>query len=75
MGKRMVMWLPDSVVAWLDRRVASGEAANRAAFVTAALEREMRRRAAEHDAKTLREAGPEDDLDDLVEWTAAREPR
>ena len=39
---------------------------------TEALEREMRRRAAERDAELLREKGADDDLDGLVAWTAAQ---
>lgn len=62
--------LPAEVVAFLDRSVADGEAPSRAALVTAALEREMRRQAAEHDAATLRDVGSEDDLDGLVAWSA-----
>ena len=56
-------------MAFLDQAVAQGEAASRAALVTAALEREMRRQAAEADATILREQGPADDLDALVDWT------
>ena len=34
-----------------------------------AVEREMRRQAAEQDAQVLHEHGPADDLDDLVQWS------
>ena len=57
------------MVAFLDRAVASGQAASRAALVASALEREMRRLAAEQDAEILRTQGPGDDLDRLVHWT------
>lgn len=63
--------LPDEMVAFLDRAVASGKAPSRAALVAAALEREMRRQAAERDAQLLLETGAADDLDDLVQWTGA----
>lgn len=63
--------LPDEMVAFLDRAVATGKAPSRAALVASAVEREMRRLAAEHDAQILREHGAADDLDDLVAWTAA----
>ena len=62
--------LPDDMVAFLDRTVASGKASSRAALVAAALEREMRRQAAEQDAQLLRDYGPADDLDDLVQWSS-----
>lgn len=66
--------LPDEMVAFLDRAVASGQAPSRAAVVASALEREMRRAVAEQDARLLREHGPADDLDDVVAWTAAHPP-
>jgi Arc/MetJ-type ribon-helix-helix transcriptional regulator len=61
--------LPEELVAFLDARVASGQATSRAALVASALEREMRRHAACRDAEILRTAGAADDLDDLVEWS------
>lgn len=61
--------LPDEMVAFLDRAVATGKASSRAALVAAAVEREMRRQAAQHDAKLLRQS-PTDDLDDLVRWSS-----
>ena len=48
---------------------AQGKASSRAALVTSAVEREMRRQAAETDATILRERGAADDLDALVDWT------
>lgn len=63
--------LPDEMVAFLDRAVALGKAPSRAALVASAVEREMRRLAAEQDAQLLRAHGASDDLDDLVEWTAS----
>lgn len=61
--------LPDEMVAFLDRSVASGKVASRAALVASALEREMRRQLAERDAELLGDGGAADDLDDLVRWT------
>lgn len=61
--------LPDEMVAFLDDAVKRGKAASRAALVSSALEREMRRQAAEQDAATLRQRGAADDLDGLVGWT------
>lgn len=73
MSTQIAVRLPDEMVAFLDRAVAAGKAPSRAALVTSALEREMRRLVAEHDAELLRAQGTEDDLDDLVAWTVALE--
>jgi len=62
--------LPDDVVAFLDDVVAAGQEPSRAALVTKALQREMRRWAALRDTELLREKGAADDLDELVAWTA-----
>lgn len=70
MSTQIAVRLPDAMVAFLDRTVATGKAPSRAALVAAALEREMRRQAAEQDAEVLREHGPADDLDDLVQWSS-----
>jgi len=70
MSTRIAVRLPDAMVAFLDRAVASGKAPSRAALVAAAVEREMRRQAAEQDAHMLREHGSADDLDDLVQWSS-----
>lgn len=72
MSTQIAVRLPDEVVAFLDRAVAEGRAPSRAALVASALEREMRRALAEHDARVLQRAGADDELDDLVRWTAAR---
>lgn len=71
MSTQIAVRLPDEMVAFLDRSVATGKAASRAALVAAAVEREMRRQAAEHDAEVLGEHGPGDDLDDLVQWSTS----
>jgi Arc/MetJ-type ribon-helix-helix transcriptional regulator len=70
MSTQIAVRLPDEMVAFLDRTVAAGQAASRAALVASAVEREMRRLAAEQDAQILRAQGAADDLDDLVEWTS-----
>jgi Arc/MetJ-type ribon-helix-helix transcriptional regulator len=72
MTTQIAVRLPDEMVAFLDRGVATGQAPSRAALVATALEREMRRQSAEQDAEVLRERGPADDLDELVEWTSTR---
>lgn len=70
MTVQIAVRLPEEMVAFLDDAVAAGDFPSRAALVTRALEREMRRRAAEKDAAILRERGADDDLDALVAWTA-----
>lgn len=71
MTTQIAVRLPDEMVAFLDREVAAGHAASRAELVGAALEREMRRRAAQRDVEILRRRGSADDLDVLVDWSAA----
>ena len=71
MSTQIAVRLPDEMVAFLDRTVATGGAPSRAALVASAVEREMRRLAAEQDAEILRTQGAADDLDALVEWTDA----
>ncbi|MEV4900279.1 ribbon-helix-helix domain-containing protein [Citricoccus sp. NPDC055426] len=69
MSTQIAVRLPDQLVAFLDRAVAEGLAPSRAALVTSALERELRRHLAEQDAQTLRDQGAADELDDLVVWS------
>lgn len=69
MSIQIAVRLPEEMVAFLDQAVAQGKAASRAALVSSALEREMRRQAAETDAVILRQQGPADGLDALVDWT------
>jgi Arc/MetJ-type ribon-helix-helix transcriptional regulator len=71
MSTQIAIRLPDQIVAYLDRAVAEGKATSRAAFVATALEREMRRLAAEQDAAILHEDAA-DDLDPLVNWSVGR---
>ncbi|PZF85308.1 ribbon-helix-helix protein, CopG family [Jiangella anatolica] len=73
MTVQIAVRLPDDVVAYLDERVASGDAPSRAAVVTEALEAARRRAAAERDAKIY--AALEDDPDDLqglAEWAVGK---
>ncbi|HEY7042475.1 MAG TPA: hypothetical protein VH419_02280 [Nocardioidaceae bacterium] len=60
MSTLIAVRLPDEMAAFLDRTVATGKAPSRAVLVAAAVEREMRRQAAEQDAQVLREKGPAD---------------
>lgn len=71
MSTQIAIRLPEEMVAFLDKAVAEGKAASRAALVGVALEREMRRQAAESDAAILREQGTADELDALVTWTSS----
>ena len=71
MSTQIAIRLPEEMVAFLDKAVAEGKAASRAALVGVALEREMRRQAAENDAAIMREQGPGDELDALVTWTTS----
>ena len=70
MSTQIAVRLPDEMVAFLDRTVATGKASSRAALVASAVEREMRRLLAEQDAQILSAQGAGDDLDDLVQWTS-----
>lgn len=71
MTTQIAIRLPDDMVAFLDQSVATGNAPSRAALVARAVEREMRREAAESDAVILRAKGAADDLDSLVAWAAS----
>lgn len=74
MTTQIAVRLPDELVSFLDRSVADGLVTSRAALVSRAVEREMRRQAAVADSAILDTRGTEDDLDDLVAWTAANVP-
>lgn len=71
MTTQIAVRLPDEMVAFLDAAVASGAVTSRATLIARAVEREMRRQAAESDAAILLSTGPDDDLDELVEWSVA----
>ncbi|MFB4350481.1 hypothetical protein [Microbacterium sp. CR_7] len=72
MSTQIAVRLPDTTVSELDALVAAGAAASRTALVTVAIQRELRRRAAENDAEILTRRGAADDLDGLVDWTVGR---
>jgi Arc/MetJ-type ribon-helix-helix transcriptional regulator len=68
MSKQIAVRLPDELVEFVDRAVASGAAPSRASVVTRALERERRRAAAEKDAEILIRSGPDSEVDGLAEY-------
>jgi Arc/MetJ-type ribon-helix-helix transcriptional regulator len=67
MSKQIAVRLPDELVEFVDRAVASGSARSRAAVVMRALERERRRVVAEKDAEILARTGPDPELVGLAE--------
>lgn len=71
MSTQIAVRLADDTVSRMDALVAAGAVANRTELVSVAIQRELRRRAAEHDADILRTRGADDDLDSVVDWTAA----
>ena len=71
MTVQIAVRLPDDLVAFLDHEVEEGQARSRAEIVAEALEHERRRRAALVDAAILTSLGPEDDLDELVDWASS----
>ena len=72
MSKQIAVRLPDDVVASVDLLVAEGAAPSRAAVVTRALRRELRRAAAERDADLLEQHGEDEDLAAMVAWASNR---
>jgi Arc/MetJ-type ribon-helix-helix transcriptional regulator len=70
MSKQIAVRLPDELVEFVDRAVASGTAPSRASVVTQALERARRRAAAERDAEILARTGPDPELAGLAEHAA-----
>ena len=73
MGIQIAVRLPESMVEFLDRLVAEGQATSRASVVERALAREFRRLIAARDAAILAEAGADPDMDSLADY-AARAP-
>jgi Arc/MetJ-type ribon-helix-helix transcriptional regulator len=73
MSTQIAVRLPDSMVEFLDRLVAEGQATSRASVVKHALAREFRRQIAARDAAILAKAGADPDMDNLAEY-AARAP-
>ena len=70
MSKQIAVRLPDELVEFVDKAVASGAARSRASVVAQALERERRRAAAERDAEILAGTGPDPELAGLAEHAA-----
>ena len=73
MSTQIAVRLPESMVEFLDRLVAEGQAPSRAFVVERALAREFRRQIAARDAAILAEAGADPDMGSLAEY-AARTP-
>jgi len=73
MSRQIAVRLSDSMVEFLDRLVAEGQAPSRASVVERALAREFRRQIAARDAAILAEAGTDADMDSLADY-AARTP-
>jgi Arc/MetJ-type ribon-helix-helix transcriptional regulator len=71
MTTQIAVRLPDDLVAYIDGLVRSGDATERRAAGTRALERERRRQLAERDATILAEAARDTDLDSLAQHAAA----
>jgi Arc/MetJ-type ribon-helix-helix transcriptional regulator len=70
MSTQIAVRLPEEFVEFIDRLVADGRAPSRAAVVSRAIQREMRRELAARDAAILAAAGDDDDLDPLAEHAA-----
>lgn len=67
MSTQIAVRLPEELVEFIDRLVADGRAPSRAAVVSRAIQREMRRELAARDAAILAAAGDDNDLDSLAE--------
>lgn len=70
MTTQITVRLPDDEVEFIDTEVAAGAAASRAAVVSRALRREMRRAANARDIAIMLKR-PDVDLDDLAAYNAA----
>jgi Arc/MetJ-type ribon-helix-helix transcriptional regulator len=66
MSKQIAVRLPDELVEFVDRAVASGDARSRASVVARALERERRRAIAQWDAEILARTGADPELAGLA---------
>lgn len=74
MGKRIAVWLPDDMVAFIDQLVADGRAASRAAVVGKAPARERRREIAARDATILATERGGSDMESLAAYAARTAP-
>ena len=72
MSTQIAVRLPEELVEFVDRLVSDGRAPSRAAVVSRALHRELRREVAARDAAILAANGTpaDDDMDALAEHTA-----
>ncbi|HEV3047848.1 MAG TPA: YlcI/YnfO family protein [Solirubrobacteraceae bacterium] len=70
MSKQIAVRLPDELVVFIDRAVASGAERSRAAFVARALERERRRLMAARDAEILARTGADPELEGLAGYAS-----
>lgn len=66
--------LPDSLVASVDDLVSGGSARSRADLISRALERELRRAAAERDFEILSQQATDTDMDALAAWASDHTP-
>lgn len=71
MSTQIAVRLPDDLVAYVDRAVASGRVKSRAELVTRLIARDARRQRAEEDLQRLVEAGALGDPEGLAMVTAA----
>ncbi|MGQ0466590.1 MAG: antitoxin [Sporichthyaceae bacterium] len=73
---QLTIRVPDDTVAHIDAAIRDGRAANRTAYITAALERQRRRDAEEADLAIVVEydGDPYPDLAGIAAWTA-EQPR
>lgn len=71
MSIQIAVRLPDDLVRYVDEQVAAGRAGSRAALVSRALDREMRRDAALRDAAILAAVRDEEGFDGLAGYAAS----
>ncbi len=71
MSTQIAVRLPEDLVRYVDEQVAAGRASSRAALVSRALAREMRRDAAVRDAVILAAGRDEEGFDGLAGYAAA----
>lgn len=72
MSTQVSLRLADDLVTAVDELVRSGAVSSRAEVMESALERELRRRRAEHDAEVYARESAEGDLGELESWLATR---
>jgi Arc/MetJ-type ribon-helix-helix transcriptional regulator len=72
MSTQIAVRLPDDLVAYVDEKVAAGDAPSRAAIVERALERERRRDAQQRDAQIYAAHGEDPDLASFTRHAAGQ---